>query len=62
MKWINTAFQFKDIAELCRKELDEAGIKVGQIFLDDGRYYVPWMPMSQSEYEAGVQIVCEHIW
>lgn len=33
MKWKNTRFQYQDIAELCHKELDEAGIKVGKIFL-----------------------------
>lgn len=62
MKWRNTSFKCQDIAELCRKELIEAGIKVGDIFLDGEYYYVPWMPMSQIEYETGVQIVCEHIW
>lgn len=62
MKWKNTRFQYQDIAELCHKELDEAGIRVGKIFLDDGYYYVPWMPMSQSQYETAIQIVCDHIW
>lgn len=62
MKWCNTSFKYKDIAELCKNELTEAGIKVGSIFLDDGYWYVPWMPMSKAEYGAGVQIVCEHIW
>ena len=62
MRWRNTAFKYQYIAEMCRKELADAGIKVGKIFLDDGYYYVPWMPMSKSEYETGVQIVCKHIW
>lgn len=62
MKWRNTAFQYQGIAELCRKELAEAGIKVDKIFLNNGRYYVPWMPMNKPEHEIGVQIIWEHIW
>lgn len=62
MKWRNTCFKDKDIAELCRNELAEAGIKVGDVFLNDERWYVPWMPMSKAEYEAGVHVVCQHIW
>ena len=62
MKWINTAFQFEDIAELCRKELFEVSIKVDKVFLSDGHYYVAWMPMSKTEYETGIQIVCKYIW
>lgn len=62
MKWKDTAFVYYDIAEMCRNELADAGIKVGSIFLDDGYWCVPWMPMSKAEYETGVQIVCEHIW
>lgn len=62
MKWRNTRFQHKDIAELCRNELAEAGIKVGDVFLNDEHWYVPWMPMSKAEYETGVHVVCQHIW
>ena len=62
MKWRNTSFKYRDTAERCRKELIEAGIEVGKIFLDNGYYYTPWMPMSRSEYETGVQIVCKYIW
>ena len=51
-----------DVAELCRREMVEAGIKVGDIFLDDEYYYVPWMPISKAEYDIGVRIVCEHIY
>lgn len=61
MKWINTAFQFKDIAELCRKEMIEAELRTN-LFFSDGKWYVAWMQTSKSEYETGVQIVCEHIW
>lgn len=61
MYWKDTAFVYLDIAELCFEELRAAGIKVGKIFFDDGYYYVPWSPISQSEYEIGVQIVSQHI-
>lgn len=61
MYWKDTAFVYLDIAELCFEELRVAGIKVGKIFFDDGYYYVPWLPISQSEYEIGVQIVSQHI-
>lgn len=62
MKWRNTSFKYQDVAESCRKEMVEAGIKVGDIFSDDEYYYVPWMPMSGAEYEIGVQIVSKHIY
>lgn len=62
MKWRNTSFKCQDAAESCRREMAEANIKVGEIFLNDEYYCVPWMPMSKSEYENGVQIVCKHIW
>lgn len=61
MKWINTAFQFKNIAELCRKEMTEAGLKT-DLFFNDEKWYVAWMPMSKSDYETGVKILCNHIW
>lgn len=62
MKWINTAFKCRDIAELCRSDLIGAAIRVGEIFSCDGRYYVPWLPFSESEYDIGVQVVSKHIW
>ena len=52
MKWINTAFKFKNIAELCRKEMIEAGLKT-DLFFSDGKW---------SNYETGVKILCDHIW
>ena len=61
MNWINTAFQFKDIAELCRNEMNEAGIKA-DMFFSYGKWYIAWMPMSKAEYETGIQIVCKYIW
>ena len=39
----------------------EAGLRT-DLFFSDGKWYVAWMPTSKSEYETGVQIVCEHIW
>lgn len=61
MRWINTAFQFKDIAELCCNEMTEAGIKT-DMFFSYGKWYVAWMPMSEAQYETGIQVVCKHIW
>lgn len=34
MKWKNTCFAFKEIAELCKAELDKARVKTGDIFTD----------------------------
>ncbi len=61
MKWINTAFQFKDIAELCRNEMTETELRT-DLFFNDGKWYVAWMPTSKIEYEKGVNILCKYIW
>lgn len=61
MKWINTAFKCRDAAEFCLSDLIGVSIKVGQIFLCDDRYYVPWLPFSESEYEIGAQVVAKHM-
>lgn len=61
VEWKEKGFEFKEIAELCRGELSSAGLRVGEIFLSDGRWYVPWQPTDIGEYEIGVRIICEHI-
>lgn len=65
MKWKNTCFAFKEIAELCKAELDKARVKTGDIFTDiDGcrvRYYLPWMAIGKEQYEIALTIVCKHI-
>lgn len=43
MKWRDTAFKFRDIAELCKKHLEDEGIITGEIFRtgDNDYWYVP---------------------
>ena len=63
MNWKNTAFKYRDIAEQLKKQLDEAGIKTGDIFHtgDNTYWYVPWMVMSKEQERKALEIVCEHI-
>lgn len=63
MKWRNTAFKFRDIAELCKKHLEEEGIKTGEIFRtgENDYWYVPWQPRSKAEYHLACSVVAEHI-
>lgn len=65
MKWENTCFVYKEIAELCKDELDRAGIKTGDIFVDSigcrVRYYLPWLAVGEKQYEIALRIVCAHI-
>lgn len=63
MKWHDTAFKFRDIAELCKKHLEEGGIKTGEIFRtgENDYWYVPWQPRSKAEYNLACSIVAEHI-
>lgn len=60
MKWRNISFKRKDIAEECRKSFAKAGIKVGDIFSNDGFWILPWMPMSRDEYKMGLNIVFKY--
>lgn len=64
MKWRNTAFKFLFRAELCKKSLEEAGIKTDSIFCTgggDNYWYVPWQPRSEKEYHLACAVVAEHI-
>lgn len=61
MKWHNTAFKFKEIAELTKKELDDAGIKTDLYTAGDGYWYVAWMPIGGEQYNEALKIVTAHI-
>lgn len=61
MKWRNISFKRKDVAEECRKDFAKAGIKVGDIFSNDGYWILPWMPMSKDEYRTGINIAFNYI-
>lgn len=63
MKWHDTAFKFRDIAELCKNHLEEEGIKTGEIFRtgENDYWYVPWQPRSKAEYNLACSVVAEHI-
>lgn len=60
MKWRNISFNRKSIAEECKEEIANAGIKVGDIFSNDGYWILPWMPMSMDEYKMGLNIVFKY--
>lgn len=61
MEWHNTAFKFEDSAKLCKKELDEAGIKTDYYIIGDGYYYIGWMPIGKEQFEIGLKIIVAHI-
>lgn len=60
MKWRNISFNRKSIAYECKEEIAKAGIKVGDIFPNDGYWILPWMPMSMDEYKMGLNIVFKY--
>lgn len=63
MKWKNANFQFEDIAELFKSDLEKAGIRTGDIFIvGDGRYYVPYMPIGDKQKQQALLILESHIW
>ncbi len=61
MKWENTAFKFKDIAELTKKELDEAGIKTDLYITGDGYWYVGWLAVGEEQMRKALEIITTHI-
>lgn len=63
MKWRDTAFKFRYNAELCKRHLEEEGIKTDNIFRtgEDDYWYVPWQPRSKAEYYLACAVVAEHI-
>nr|DAO61359.1 MAG TPA: hypothetical protein [Caudoviricetes sp.] len=64
MSWRFAAFKFLFRAELCKKSLEEAGIKTDSIFRTGGGddyWYVPWQPRSKAEYYLACAVVAEHI-
>ena len=62
MKWHNTAFKFKDIAEQTKKEMDEAGIKTDFFRTgDDDYWYVGWCPIGEAQYRKALKIITQHI-
>lgn len=62
MKWKNTAFKFKDIAELTKRELDEAGIKTDLFRTgDDDYWYVGWLAIGEAQNRKALEIITQHI-
>lgn len=63
MSWRFAAFKFLFRAELCKKNLEEAGIKTDNIFRtgDNDYWYVPWQPRSEKEYQTACRVVAQHI-
>lgn len=63
MSWRFAAFKFLFRAELCKKSLEEAGIKTDSIFRtgENDYWYVPWQPRSKAEYNLACSVVAEHI-
>lgn len=61
MKWHDTAFKHKEIAELTRDELVTAGIRADFFITGDGYYYVGWRPLGKEQYQKALEIVSSHI-
>lgn len=63
MSWRFAAFKFLFRAELCKKSLEEAGIKTDSIFRtgENDYWYVPWQPRSEKEYQTACHVVAQHI-
>lgn len=61
MKWRNTAFKCKSIAELTKKELDEAGIKTDLFITGDGYWYVGWLAVGEVQIQKALDIITSHI-
>lgn len=61
MEWKNTAFKFRETAELCKKELDEAGIRTDFYIIGDGYYYIGWCPVGRAQTQKAIEIVTSHI-
>lgn len=63
MSWRFAAFKFLFRAELCKKSLEEAGIKTDSIFRtgENDYWYVPWQPRSKTEHHLACSVVAEHI-
>ena len=63
MSWRFAAFKFLFRAELCKKSLEEAGIKTDSIFRTGGGddyWYAPWQPMNEEEYNTACVVVFQY--
>lgn len=60
MKWERTAFKHEEIARICKKELDEAGIRT-DFYTVDRYYYVGWCPMGKEQKKQAIEIIIGHI-
>ena len=64
MSWHFAAFKFLHNAILCKKHLEEEGIKTDSMFCTgggDSYWYVPWQPRSKAEYNLACSVVAQHI-
>lgn len=63
MKWRNVTFKSAEQCLICKKNLEHAGVKTGDIFrINDGGYWcLPWQPRSENEYKKAYGIIAQSI-
>lgn len=55
-------FSFRDIADLTRKELLDAGIRTSTVYhIGEGYYFIDYFPMSEEQERIATHIIVQHI-
>ena len=55
-------FKFRDIAELTRKELLQAGIQTSKVYhTGEGKYFIDYFPMGEEQERIAIHIIVQHI-
>lgn len=60
--WFNTAFQYKEIADMTKRELEDAGITTADVFhTGENLWFVPWQATTKDEKLCALHIISLHI-
>lgn len=55
-------FKFRDIAELTRKELLQAGIQTSKVYhTGEGKYFIDYFPTDVQQDKIATHIIVQHI-
>lgn len=55
-------FKFRDIAELTRKELLQAGIQTSKVYhTGEGKYFIDYFPADVQQDKIATHIIVQHI-
>ena len=55
-------FKFRDIAELTRKELLQAGIQTSTVYhTGEGKYFIDYFPVDVQQDKIATHIIVQHI-